>query len=172
MIVESVAIETLSQDINNVRHHDKRNVDTIKASLERFGQQKPIVVDGHGTVVAGNGTLGAATLLGWSEINVVRTELTGAEAVAFAVADNRTAELAEWDAESLASVLDPLDEPLREAAGFNEEEVQELLSRVFPKDGEYLVELKDGVENVDLSNEHGTVCPRCGLEFGFEKASK
>jgi len=99
----------LELDPANVRLHDARNLEAIKQSLEKFGQQKPIVVDGDGIVRAGNGTLMAARELGWKTISAVRTELTGDEAIAYAVADNRTAELAEWDRAELAALLDRLD---------------------------------------------------------------
>ena len=134
MITESVPIESLSQDPSNVREHGVRNVEAIKASLLRFGQQKPIVVDADGVVVAGNGTLGAAKLLGWTSLDVVRTELHGAEAVAFAIADNRTAELADWAEPALVLALDQLEPPLLEAAGFDEKEVGKLLERLEPKE--------------------------------------
>lgn len=84
-------------------------MDAIKASLRKFGQQKPIVVDAKGIVLAGNGTLAAAQELGWTEIEIVRTQLEGVEATMFAIADNRTAELAEWDdklEEVMKSLLD------------------------------------------------------------------
>lgn len=102
LTVEMVPVVDLALDPANVRKHGPRNLDAIKASLLRFGQQKPIVVDGDGVVVAGNGTLAAARDMGWRDIYVVRTDLVGADAVAFAIADNRTAELAEWDEEALA----------------------------------------------------------------------
>lgn len=102
MIIERVKIDSLSLDPANARKHSKKNLDAIKGSLRKFGQQKPIVVDKNGVVVAGNGTLAAAKELSWEEISAVRTELTGPEAMAFAAADNRTAELAEWDVEILA----------------------------------------------------------------------
>ena len=97
MKTERVPIDSVSLDPANVRRHGERNLATIKASLSRFGQQKPIVVDGDGIVRAGNGTWTAAKALGWKEITVVRTTLKGAEATAYAIADNRTGELAEWD---------------------------------------------------------------------------
>ena len=97
MILETVACDTLSLDPANVRKHSAKNLDAIKASLRRFGQQKPIVVDAKGIVLAGNGTLTAAKALGWKEIQIVRTDLAGVQATAFGIADNRSAELAEWD---------------------------------------------------------------------------
>jgi len=127
MKLETVGIETLSPDPANVRKHGQRNMDAIKASLRRFGQQKPIVVDAKGIVLAGNGTLAAARELGWREIQIVRTELTGSQATAFGIADNRSAELAEWD-EKLADVLASLkaeDFPL-EGIGFDLDELEAL----------------------------------------------
>ena len=60
-------------------------------------------------------------------IDIVRSHLTGAEATAYAIADNRTAELAEWDEESLAQQLAALqieDEELLAATGFDENELE------------------------------------------------
>ena len=97
MKIQNVAIDSVHVDPANVRRHPERNLDAIKASLARFGQQKPIVVDANGVVRAGNGTLEAAKSLGWTKIAIVRTDLANSEATAFSIADNRTAELAEWD---------------------------------------------------------------------------
>ena len=127
--IEQVDITTLLHDPSNVRKHGQRNLDMIKASLARFGQVKPIVVDGDNIVRAGNGTLMAARALGWSTIDIVRTPLKGAEATAFAIADNRTAELAEWDDDALAQQLAALqidDEALALATGYDAKEIEAL----------------------------------------------
>lgn len=129
MKIETVQISSLSPDPANVRKHDQRNLDAIKGSLKRFGQQKPIVVDGKGVIIAGNGTLAAAQSLGWQDIQIVRTDLIGPEATAFAIADNRTAELAAWDENSLAQAIAHLqieDESLVLSAGFNDADLMEL----------------------------------------------
>lgn len=126
MTLETVPLSSISPDPANTRKHSRRNIDAIKASLRRFGQQKPIVVDAKNIVLAGNGTLAAATELGWSEIQIVRTALAGVDATAFGIADNRTAELAEWD-ENLADVLASLkaeDFPLAEI-GFDEADLKQ-----------------------------------------------
>ncbi len=126
MEVERVKITELTADPANVRKHNEKNMAAIKASLRRFGQQKPVVVDSSGVVRAGNGTLAAAIALGWSHIDIVRTELQGSEATAYAIADNRTAELAEWDADALAQTMAALeieDEKLARDAGFSAEDV-------------------------------------------------
>ena len=128
---ELVAISSLSLDPANVRKHPDKNIQSIIASLKRFGQQKPIVVDANGIVRAGNGTLMAAQQLGYTEIAIVRSPLKGSEATAYAIADNRTAELAEWDEGSLAEQLAALqieDEELALATGFDEADIDALLA--------------------------------------------
>ena len=105
MKIDSMNIADLREDRKNARKHGKTNLAAIKGSLTKFGQQKPIVVNKKGVVIAGNGTLRAAKELGWEKIDVVRTELTGHRAKAFALADNRTAELAVWDDDILEETL-------------------------------------------------------------------
>ena len=101
-----IAIADLSLDPNNARKHSQRNLDAIAASLKQFGQRKPIVVH-RGVVLAGNGTVEAAKSLGWSEIEIasVPDDWDNDTAKAYALADNRTAELAEWDEGELAKQL-------------------------------------------------------------------
>ena len=103
---EMVDIAALTADPANVRRHSARNLAAIQSSLKRFGQQKPIVIDGNSQIVAGHGMVEAAKALGWKQVAVVRTKLVGVEAAAFAIADNRAAELAEWDFENLAKSLE------------------------------------------------------------------
>jgi ParB family chromosome partitioning protein len=121
----------LSNDPANARKHSARNIESIMASLRRFGQQKPIVIDSANIVRAGNGTLEAAKRLGWETIEAVKTTLKGSDAIAFAIADNRTSELAEWDTDVLAAQLNGLladDQELANAAGFTPEEIEAMLT--------------------------------------------
>jgi len=127
--VERVEVSSLVKDPANVRRHSEKNLEAIKGSLARFGQQKPIVVGADGVVIAGNGTLAAAQSLGWSMIDIVRSPLTGSEATAYAIADNRTAELAEWDEGALAQQLAALsieDEELAAATGFDQRDIEKM----------------------------------------------
>ncbi|MGQ0802007.1 MAG: hypothetical protein ACT4NL_18070, partial [Pseudomarimonas sp.] len=69
LTIRRVPIDSLHQDPANTRLHDERNLAVIKASLTRFGQQTPIVVDERNVIRKGNGTLQAAKALGWTEID-------------------------------------------------------------------------------------------------------
>lgn len=131
MKVETAPISKLKLDERNARVHDERNLAAVRASLEEFGQQKPIVVGPGNVVVAGNGTLAAAIDLGWSKIEIVRTRLRGSKIKAYAIADNRSAELATWDEERLAEQLRDLaaedDEFDPGVVGFIDQELQKIL---------------------------------------------
>lgn len=127
MQTETVPIDSLSPDPANARKHDERNLAAIRDSLRAFGQQKPIVVDQREVVIAGNGTLEAAKRLGWTEIAIVRTTLDQTQATAFGIADNRTAELAEWDDEVLRSLLDSMDDETRDLLAFDQKELDAML---------------------------------------------
>jgi DNA modification methylase len=127
-----VPIDSVRLDKDNAREHPSWNLDAIKNSLRRFGQQKPIVVDSEGTVRAGNGTWAAAKAMGWNRIAVVVSDLTAAEMTAYAIADNRTAEMALWNEEVLAAQLQAMDATLRDAAGFTEKDLQRLMGMQAP----------------------------------------
>jgi DNA modification methylase len=134
--IEDIPCADLHNDPANVRKHGDQNLAAIKASLVRFGQQKPIVVNQDGVVVAGNGTLMAARALNWTTIKAIRTNLVGSEATAFAIADNRTAELAEWDESALHQQLAAIaidDEELLAATGFDEKELAKLAAANAPE---------------------------------------
>jgi DNA modification methylase len=107
MEVTSRLISDLTLDPKNARKHSQKNLDAISASLKQFGQRKPIVITNKGLILAGNGTLEAAKALGWDRIDVaiVPDDWDENTAKAYALADNRTAELAEWDKLVLAETL-------------------------------------------------------------------
>ena len=102
----AVAVADVTLDPRNARKHDRRNIDAIKASLTKFGFRQPIIVQAQGMVVrAGNGRIEATKELGWTHVPALIVDESEADAVAYAIADNRTAELAEWDWENLGAAL-------------------------------------------------------------------
>jgi DNA modification methylase len=116
MKIETLQIKDLTPDPANARQHDEKNLKAIQGSLNQFGQRKPIVITEAGVIVAGNGTVEAAKRLGWLEIQAVTVpgDWTPEQTKAFALADNRTAELANWDEAELNKQLVEL-----ESAGFD-----------------------------------------------------
>jgi ParB-like chromosome segregation protein Spo0J len=166
--IETVNINSLTPDPANARKHDGKNLQAIAHSLEKFGQRKPICVTPDSIVVAGNGTLEAAKSLGWTEIVIARTPVgwSWEQIRAFALADNRTAELAEWDANVLKEQMLELD-----ANGWELEELGfEIKTVDLPDD------LFDDSEAARLDQRSTNTCPNCNCEFrktadGFEIVS-
>jgi ParB-like chromosome segregation protein Spo0J len=183
MKIERRKVDELTYDPANARRHDQRNLEAIKGSLARFGQQKPIVVDGNNVVRAGNGTLEAARQLGWEEIDAVRSDLEGAEMTAFAIADNRTAELAEWNQEVLAATLQSLDDAEVPVAdlGFDSSDMAELLKAVEAgQGGGEVVEDEVPEPPADPITKPGDLwllgayweCEGCGKSYDYEEGKE
>jgi site-specific DNA-methyltransferase (adenine-specific) len=112
MKIQTLQIKDLTPDPNNARQHDDKNLKAIQGSLKEFGQRKPIVITQSGVIVAGNGTVEAAKRLGWLEIQAVTVpgDWTPEQTKAFALADNRTAELASWNETTLNKQLEELEQ--------------------------------------------------------------
>lgn len=110
------------------------DVPAVARSLDRFGQRKPIVVrKADGVIVAGNHTWQAAKSLGWDQIAVVWTDDDDDTMRAYALADNRTAELGGYDEGALAELIalvGDADATLLLDAGWSEDAVADLLDRL------------------------------------------
>lgn len=102
-------IEELVIDPKNARTHGDRNLAIIAESLDRYGQQKPVVYDPASfVVIAGNGMVQAARdRLNWSSIAAIPFDQENAARIrGFAVTDNRSGELSEWDFANLKTDLE------------------------------------------------------------------
>ena len=156
MDTELVKIKDVVFDPQNARVHNEANLKAIANSLKEFGQRKPIVLY-KGTVIAGNGTLEAAASLGWKEITVthVPEDWTDEQARAFALADNRTSELAEWDPQVLSDQLFSLSED-----GFNITDIG--FAAVLP---DPTTDAPDDFPSFDEDTEAKYCCPKCGYEW-------
>ncbi|WP_254430616.1 MULTISPECIES: DNA methyltransferase [unclassified Ruegeria] len=87
---------------NNNRVHAAKNIDKLKASVAQFGFVTPILLDGSGTIIAGHGRYEAAKALGLMSVpTVVAGHLSDAEVRALRIADNKLAELSDWNEAAL-----------------------------------------------------------------------
>ena len=109
------------------------NVEAVVKSYEKFGQRKPIVArresNGSLIVISGNHQLLAAIKLGWTHIaaSIVDEDVSVSEA--FALADNRTADLGTYDDSALAEMLErvAVDESMLDATGYDLADLEKLL---------------------------------------------
>lgn len=102
-------IDELKPDPANPRRHSKKQIRQIARSIETFGFNVPVLIDGDDKVIAGHGRLLACTELGLSKVPTLCLEhLSPAQARAFMIADNRLSEIASWDDRLLAEQLKDL----------------------------------------------------------------
>lgn len=130
--IEYLPIDHLQVDARNARKHSDKQIIQIAASITEFRFNAPILVDADNKIIAGHGRLAAAKYLNWKAVPVVRLEhMNEAQRRAYAIADNRLAELAEWDRDLLRiefQALEALDRDFAlELTGFDTSELDDLL---------------------------------------------
>lgn len=104
--VEILGIDEVALKEKNARKHSEYQIARLAEVIEEFGFNVPILVDERGRILAGEGRYLAAKKIGLDHLPVVRlTHLSAAQKRAFAIADNRLAELGEWDFQVLAEDL-------------------------------------------------------------------
>ena len=120
--LENWPIKKVKPYDRNPRRNDNA-VDAVAASIREFGFRQPIVVDRDGVIIVGHTRLKAAKKLGMKEVPVlVADDLTEEQVKAYRLADNKTADLSEWDEELLGSELFDLSDFDMAQFGFMDEE--------------------------------------------------
>lgn len=170
-------LSVLKADPKNARRRTNQSRELISHSIGRYGMARSIVIDEDNRVIAGNGTVEGAKDKGIQKLRIVEAEgdeviavrrkgLSEQEKVGLALADNRTSDLSEWDAEMLHSLSQDHDI----SDWFGEQDIDGLLG----KSDISGIENSDGSQELDptaFSNFDHT-CPRCGFEFDNSKSSE
>jgi DNA modification methylase len=130
MKIEQIPIDQLVENPDNPRVNDPA-VDAVARSIQAYGFNNPIVCDSDLNIAAGHTRLKAAKKLGLKEVPVIRVPgLVGSKFSGFAIADNKTAEIAEWDKDLLAQIVSELNLDVDfdlSALGFDDKELTEIL---------------------------------------------
>lgn len=179
--IERVPLATIRPYWRNARKND-RAVPGVIESIKRYGLNQPLVVDGKGVIIVGHTRYRALVELGVEEVPVVRPKLSKADAAEYRIADNKTAELAEWDQGLLIPELRGMDvdrmqlffpdhnlgRMLAEASGsayqpVTEDDMDRALSRQ-----------QSGMANLTRPKLTGQIqleCPGCGDTFFVDRAT-
>ena len=87
---------------NNARIHSSKQIEQIARSITSFGFTNPILVDDNNEIIAGHGRYLAAQLLKLQSVPTIRLQhLSDKQKKAYILADNKLAEKAGWDRETL-----------------------------------------------------------------------
>src|SRR6516165_3202785 len=163
--IEQVPLARLTACKANARTHSPKQLRQIAASLKRFGFIVPVLVNAENQIVAGHGRVEAAKLLGLKEVPALRlNHLSAAEQRAFAIADNRLAELAEWDRDTLAIELQGLIELNFdvEVTGFDMGEIELILHDEEDEEADEGETDKTSAEAKTTKSTCSPVVSRCG----------
>lgn len=140
--VKEIEIEKLKEYENNPRRNE-RAVQPVANSLKKFGFVNPIIVNRDMVILAGHTRLKAAKENGLEKVPVIMVDdLTEDQEKAFRLADNRVAELSEWDEGKLKEEIAALQVNDWSDFGVSDRE----LKKYEPDDGML-------------------TCPKCGCRF-------
>ena len=99
-------------DLKPYEKNPRKNDDTAKyvaESIKSFGFKVPIVIDKDNVIVAGHTRYKAAKNLKLKEVPcIIADDLTDKQIKAYRLADNKVAEMSEWDFDLLNEELDSL----------------------------------------------------------------
>lgn len=176
MQVEEVRIDSISNHERNPKIHEDKQIRLIEKSIKKFGYTNPVILSADGIILAGHARVKAAIQMGQDTIPAIRTKLTGKEADAYLIADNRIAEISQYDRDILSELLADLPDDLASLTGFEPVQIECLLngneiqeaerfvgscsgpsSGIPDEEPEYDESIADGIEMV--------TCPHCGKEF-------
>jgi ParB-like chromosome segregation protein Spo0J len=158
MEIKELLIKDLKPWGKNPRKHD---VEALTKSIENFGFRSPLVVnrtsDGY-QVEAGHGRLQAAKKAGLKSVPCLIVEDDEVTAAAYALADNKLQEKAEWLIPELKDILESLDTGAfdMELTGFDLKEIEDLMTQEHQTTED---------EKPKPSEKKMVACPNCGCEF-------
>ena len=147
---------------NNARINDKA-VDIVANSIKEFGFKNPCIIDKNNVLIAGHTRVLACKKLGIKKVScIVADDLTEEQIKAFRIADNSSAQVAEWDMQKLMAELETIDYDMEQFG------LQEQLNQL-------QVNFDNGLEDEEYNDmgvqKHLCKCPVCG-HINEEKAFK
>lgn len=107
--IDQTPISDLKPYLTNVRSHSEKSISRLAGSIAGFGFVVPVVIDSDNTVITGHGRIEAAKRLKMAVIPTIYADhLTPAQVKAYRIADNKLAELSDWNEDALRIELDEL----------------------------------------------------------------
>jgi DNA modification methylase len=155
--IEWVPLRSVHLNPENPRLNEPA-VEPVMRSIARFGFRVPIVVNRCTNLIeAGNTRWKAAQRMGLAEVPVIFADDDEVTALAFALADNRTAEIAQWDEPSLAGLLQRLEAAGDlESSAFSHDDLGSLITKLGIEDAQSREETFDAAAAMEAQPEGPT----------------
>lgn len=165
----TLALEDIKPYPNNPRRIPRQAIEAVALSIDEYGYRQPIVVDKAHVVIVGHTRLEALKALGWTEAEVVVTDLPEEKANEYRLIDNRTGEMTEWDHNALVMELREFDSELLNGF-FPEVDLEIKPTEAMTVTDEDMLEAEKRILRVkqadELSTHMTTVeCPACTQHF-------
>ena len=127
--IKMVDIDKLKPCPWNSRKHPDKQINILIKSLKAYGMDLPVSATKDNMIITGHGIIKAAKKTGITKVPVVYSKLTGKEALARMLMDNKSAALGEDDYSKTADLLIDLDDGQfdLELTGFGIEEIQGIM---------------------------------------------
>jgi len=155
----AVKLSEIMPDPANERTHSRQNLDSIRASLVKYGQREPLVVNQKtGMIEAGHGRYVVMQELGWEYAAIVLVNDDLKAASGYRVAANRSAELAEWDDDRLLATLRDLGDAALPDIGFTSADLKRIEKSLLPPDS-------SGEKTITPTFGAKIKCPKCKHEW-------
>ena len=173
--IQILPLGTVKPYWRNPRRHTEEGIRHLKASLQEFGCQQPLVIDHEMVLIVGHARYKAMIELGWTEAPVVVADLDPSHAAAYRIADNASAQWSTWDEPSLIAELLNLDGDIGKLVHDSIPDVEKLL-RDLQQQPEPAVAVEPDPHDEheidqDPTEENETrefVCPECGETFTLQ----
>lgn len=153
LTIEYTTINSIKTNEHNCRTHSPEQVDQIAESIKVFGFTNPLLVDGNGKLIAGEGRYWAAKKLKLSSVPVIRlTHLNETQKQAYLIADNKIALNSGWNVHLLAAEIMKLQDAGfdMDAIGFSDDELKNILSEL---DDEIVDDIEEGNQEEEGEQE-------------------
>jgi DNA modification methylase len=148
--------DTLTPYPTNARLHGERQITALMAAIREFGFRGAIIINKDNVVLSGHGRLEAAKRLKLKEVPVIIAEnLTPSQERAYVLADNKLAQLSEWDDDLLKMEMNMLieDDFNIEVTGFSTAEVDFMFDKPVIETSSKKAEQQQAADNAELPED-------------------
>jgi ParB-like chromosome segregation protein Spo0J len=109
MKIEQIKVSDIKPYKRNNKIHSEKQINLVAESIKEFGFKNPVLLDKNNEIIAGHCRVTAAKKLKLEEVPCIYADdLTPAQVKAYRLADNKLAELAEWDFDNIKFELEEL----------------------------------------------------------------
>ncbi len=109
MKIEKISIDKIKPYEKNAKLHPVDQIEQIKKSIEKFGNNDPIAVDENNIIIEGHGRYKALKQLGINEVEIIRlSHLNEEQKKAYALVHNKLTMNTGFDLELLTEEIDSI----------------------------------------------------------------